>query len=451
MLNGGISVEAAMTVLEHPDAQALLADTALPADAVRSCADALAAFAARYLPLFHRSEQRQHALTILEGKLSGLQRKTTEPIATQAGLKRRNLQQFVGEGGWDDDAVRAELRRHVAEEVGDPDGVFVLDGSAFPKKGDASCGVARQWCGRLGKVENCQQGYFLAYASRRGGALVDARLYLPRDWADDATRRLATHVPPEVEFREGWRIALDLLDEARAGLPGRWVVGDDEFGRASALRGQLRLRRLRYVLDVPCNTLVRDPAERRPPRREGGRALLPAFERVDVWVARQAAGRWRTVKVRDGSKGPVSVKVLLASVQARDEDGRAGARERLVVLRSREAVPRTWYALSNAREAGRGELAGVHGRRHGIEERLEEGKGEVGLSHYEVRSWVGWEHHMTLSLLALWFLQTERLRLGGENAGADGAAGAGGVHGTAAGRGRRRRAARGAGERGAAA
>src|SRR5205823_2915803 len=111
---------------------------------------------------------------------------------------------------------------------------------------------------------------------------------------------------------------------------------------------QLRLRRLRYVLDVPCNTLVRDPGERRPPRREGGRALLPLFERVDQWAERQAAGRWRTVKVRDGSKGPVSLRVLLATVQARDEDGRVGARERLVVLRSCEATPRTWYALSNA-------------------------------------------------------------------------------------------------------
>jgi SRSO17 transposase len=440
-----------MTILEHPDAQALLADAILSADAVRSCAESLTEFAARYLPLFHRSEQREHALTVLRGKLSGLQRKTTEPIATQAGLKRRNLQQFVGEGGWDDTAVRAELRRHVAEQLADPDGVFVLDGSGFPKKGDASCGVARQWCGRLGKVDNCQIGYFLAYASRRGGALLDARLYVPKDWADDVTRRLKTRVPADLEFREGWRIALDLLDEARATVPGRWVVGDDEFGRASELRGQLRLRRLRYVLDVPCNTLVRDPSERRSPSREGGKARLAEFERVDQWVARQAAGRWRTVRVRDGAKGPVSVKVLLASVQTKEEDGRVGARERLVVLKSCEAQPRTWYALSNDREARRGELAWVHGRRHSIEERLAEGKGEVGLSHYEVRSWVGWEHHMTLSLLALWFLQTERLRLGGENAGADGAAGSGGVHGTAARRVRRRGADRGAGERGAAA
>jgi len=440
-----------MTLLEHPDAKALLADATLSADDVRSCACALSAFAARYLPLFHRSEQRDHALTILRGKLSGLQRKTTEPIATQAGLKRRNLQLFVGHGGWDDEPVRDELRRHVGEELADADAVFVLDGSGFPKKGDASCGVQRQWCGRLGKVDNCQQGYFLAYAARRGCALLDARLYLPTDWADDPTRRLKTHVPPDVVFQEGWRIALGLLDRARADLPGRWVTGDDEFGRASALRGLLRLRRLRYVLDVPCDTRVRDPAQRRPPRRAGGKPLVAPFERVDAWVARQPGGRWRTVRLRDGAKGPVSVKVLLATVQTTEDGGRVGGRERLVVLKSCEPTPRVWYALSNDREARRGELARVHGARQRIEERLEEGKQEVGLSQYEVRSWVGWQHHMTLSLLALWFLQTERLRLGGKNAGGDGVPGAAGVHGTAAGAGSGSGADRGGGERGSAA
>src|ERR1700726_30778 len=449
MLNGGIPVEAAMTILEHPDAQALLQDAVLSPDAVRSCAHQLTAFAQRYLPLFQRSEQRDHALTILQGKLTGLQRKTTEPIATQAGLARRNLQLFVGAGGWDDQAVRAELRRHIVEELADPDAVFILDGSGFPKKGQDSCGVARQWCGRPGRVKTGQRGSFLPSAARRGCAWVDARLYLPTDWADDAVRRFKTHVPADVTFQEGWRIALELLDEARATLPGNWVVGDDEFGRASELRGQLRLRRLRYVLDVPRNTLVRDLSERRPPRRPGGRALLPVFERVELWVARQPAGRWRTVKVRDGEKGPVSVRVLLATVQAKDEDGRVGPRERLVVLRSCAAAPQTWYTLSNAHEARRGELAAVHGKRHGIEERLEDGKQEVGLSHDEVRSWVGWQHHMTLSLLALWFLQLERLRLGGKNTGSDGAPGAGGVHGTAAGAGRRRGAGGGGGQRGA--
>jgi SRSO17 transposase len=417
-----------MDILEHPDAQPLLDDAKLPAATVRACADHLERFLARYLPRFYRKEHRDHACTVLRGKLTGLQRKTTEPLATQADQERRPLQLFVGAGGWDDQAVLAELRGHVREELGHPQAVFVLDPSAFPKKGTESCGVARQWCGRLGKIDNCQAGVFLAYAAPRGCALVDARLYLPEDWAGSPSRRAKTHVPQGVTFREKWRLALEQLDRARAGLPGRWVVGDDELGRCTELRAALRRRRLRYVLDVPCNTLVREPSERRPAARPGGRPRLPVFERVDQWAARQPPGRWRKVKVRDGEKGPLEAKVLLATVQTKDEDGRAGPSERVAVLRSCERRPRTWYTLSNAREASRGELARVHGSRHRIEELLGQGNAEVGLGHYEVRSWVGWHHHMTLSLVALWFLQTERLRLGGKNPGGDSGAGAGHLH-----------------------
>jgi SRSO17 transposase len=412
-----------MDILEHADAQALLADAALSAAAVRSCAPQLEAFVARYLPLFPRPEQRDHARTVLAGKLTGLQRKTTEPIATQAGQKRRPLQLFVGAGGWQDDVVLAELRRHVAAELADDDGIWVLDSSGFPKKGTQSCGVSRQWCGRLGKVDNCQVGVFLGYAARRGKALLDARLYLPQEWALDPQRRADTYVPPEVVFQEEWRIALALLERASVGLPTGWVTGDDAFGRCSELRAQLRRQRRPYVLDVPCNTLVRDPQERRPATRPGGRPRRPAWERVDHWAARQPSGRWRTVKVRDGEKGPLQVQVLVASVQTRDEDGRVGPLERVAVLRSLEAKPQTWYTLSNAKQAKRWQLARVHAGRHRIEELLAAGKGEVGLAHYEVRSWVGWHHHMTLSLLALWFLELERLRLGKKNAGRDRAAG----------------------------
>jgi len=417
-----------MELLKHPDAQALLADAHLSAREVQACADHLEAFMARYLPRFYREEQRQHARTVWRGKLTGLERKTTEPIATQAGAQRRPLQLFVGAGGWDDAAVLDELRRHVGEERGDADAVFILDPSAFPKKGTASCGVARQWCGRLGKIDNCQVGVFLAYAAARGCTLLEGRLYLPQDWAADAERRAQTHVPAEVTFQEKWRIGLELLDRARATLPGRWVVGDDELGRCSPLRAELRQRRLHYVLDIPCNTLVRALSEHRPAAWLGGQDRRPAFERVDQWVARQPPGRWRTVRVRDGEKGPLEVKVLLATVQTKDEDGCVGARERLAVLRRDGAEPQTWYTLSNAHAARRGEVARVHGTRHRIEERFAEGNQEIGLDHYEVRSWVGWHHHMTLSLVAQWFLQRERLRLGGKNPGRNAGAGAGDLH-----------------------
>jgi SRSO17 transposase len=407
-----------MSLLNHPTAQALLAHAEVsPAD-VLGCRRRLESFLQRYLPRFYRVEQHELARAVLQGKLSNLQRKTSEPIAAQAGRHRKPVQHFVGAGCWDDEGVMAELRQHVAEELADAEAVFVLDPSAFPKSGADSCGVARQWCGRLGKVENCQLGVFLAYVSHRGQALVDRRLYLPPDWAADAQRRQQTHVPQEVPFQESWRIGLELLDRSGAELPFAWVAGDDEFGRCTEFRAQLRLRRLRYVLDVPCNTLIRALDEAPAPGRR-----RPPWRRVDEWAALQPRRRWRKVRLGNGSKGPKVVWAAEAWVQTKDEDGCVGPRERLVVLRTVDQGPRSWYALSNARaEVPLAKLTAVHGRRHGAEELFGAGKGEVGLGHYEVRSWVGWHHHMTLSLLALWFLGREKGRLGGKNPGADGAA-----------------------------
>jgi len=401
-----------MSLLEHPQAQELMADATLTVAAVRHCQAHLRAFLQRYLPLFYRQEQRALAPLVIQGRLSDLERKTSEPIAYQAGHTRKPVQHFVGAGLWDDEAVLAELRRHVAEELGHADAVLVLDPSSFPKKGTASCGVGRQWCGRLGKVDNCQVGVFLAYAAAGGYALLDRRLYLPADWATDAKRRRKTHVPPAIVFQESWRIGLELLQRSGTDVPHGWVTADDEFGRVSEFRAQLRLRRERYVLDVPCNTLVREVAAtagRRPP-----------FERVDAWAARQPAGRWKTITVRDGEQGPLKVRALARRVQTKDECGQVGPSETVVVIRSLGPDPQTWYTLSNAhRDERLPQLVCVHSKRHRVEEALQAGKGEVGLGHYEVRSWVGWHHHMTLSLLALWFLVVERRRLGGKNTGSD--------------------------------
>jgi SRSO17 transposase len=416
------------SLLERPVALALLADAEVSAADVRGCRGRLQAFLTRYLPLFYRKEQRELAGVVLRGRLSDLPRKTAEPIAHQAGRHRKPVQHFVGSGAWDDEAVQAELRRHVAEELGDPEAVVVLDGSGFPKKGAASCGVARQWCGRLGKVDNCQVGVFLAYVAPRGATLIDRRLYLPQDWAADRRRRRKAQVPKAVRFQEGWRIALDLLDRVRADLPCGWVAGDDEFGRATALRAGLRQRDLRYVLDVPCGTLVRDTGEEPGPGKR-----LPPWRRADEWARALPASRWRRVRAGDGARGPKAVRAAEAWVQTKGQDGRCGPLERLVVLRTIDREPRTWYTLTNApARVGVERLAQVHGQRHGVEEVLQAGKGEVGLAQYEVRSWVGWHHHMTLSLLGLWFLVLEKQRLGGENPGADGAADAGGVRAAAA-------------------
>jgi SRSO17 transposase len=407
-----------MSLLKSAKARALLADADVTEADVLASTGALPAFLERYLPCFYRKEQHDLADVVLRGKLSDLPRKTAEPLAYLADRERKPVQHFVGAGKWDDEAVMAELRAHVAEARGDPDAVLVLDGSGFPKKGVDSCGVARQWCGRLGKVDNCQLGVFLAYVTARGYAPLDRRLYLPRDWAEDAARRTKCHVPAPVEFREAWRIGLELLDRSAADVPFAWVAGDDEYGRASAFRAELRRRRYTYVLDVPANTQVRDLDE-----AAAAGARRPPWRSAEAWARAQPSGRWRRVALGDGSKGPRVVKVLTGRVQTRDDDGRPGTVERVVVIRTVDREPQTWYALSNAAATmAAAKLAEVHGRRHGIEALFGAGKGEVGLGQYEVRSWVGWHHHMTLSLLALWFVILERGRAGEKNPGPDGAA-----------------------------
>lgn len=411
------------SLLERPQAKALLADADVSAAAIRGCQQRLERFLHRYLPLFYREEQRELAQVVLQGKLSKLERKTAEPIAYLADRPRKPVQHFVGAGCWDDEAVLAELRRHVAAELADPDAVLVVDPSGFPKKGAASCGVDRQWCGRLGKVENCQVGVFLAYVAAGNPVLVHRQLYLPRAWAADRKRRRRTHVPKAVVFQESWRIGLDLIDRSGPALPFAWVAGDDELGRVVAFREGLRRRRLRYVLDVPATTLIRDLDEAPAAGRR-----RPPWRRVGDWAQAQPASRWRRLTVGDGSKGPRVVRALEAWVQRKDEGGGPGARERLVVIRTVDRESQAWYTLSNAPAAVPLErVVGVHGQRHGIEQALQASKGEVGLAHYEVRSWVGWHHHMTLSLLALWFLVVERRRLGEKNPGADRAAEAGSV------------------------
>jgi SRSO17 transposase len=333
----------------------------------------------------------------------------------------------VGAGKWDNEAVMAKLRAHVAEAFHDPAATLVLDGSGFPKKGTESCGVQRQWCGRAGKVDNCQAGVFLACVSAGRIGPLGRRLYLPRQWAQSPARRRKCHVPRSVRFAEKWQLGLKLIDQARQ-VPHGWVVADDEFGRVSELRAKLRGRGERYVMDVPCNTLVRvreggaSPAKRRR-RGKGkrGRPRQPPWVRVDAWTAQQPASRWQRIDVRAGEKGPLVVEVVHAPVETKGK-----SQERLTVIRTVESSPKTHYTLSNAAVSlPVEEIVWAHADRHRIEEMFELGNGEVGLDHYEVRSWVGWHHHMTLSLLALWFLVQERQQVGEKNTGDHGASSAG--------------------------
>ena len=404
------------TLLEDPRAQALLADARVTAGQVAGCRQTLDLFIEKYLPFFYRTEQRDNARIVIRGLLSGLQRKTAEPIAREEGVPRKPLQVFVGSGKWDDDAVMGELRGHVMEKLSNPEGVLVLDSSAFPKKGDHSCGVARMWCGRLGKKENCQIGVFLAYAADRGQAPLDRQLYLPKEWASDPARRAECHVPATVKYQERWEMGLKMIRAHGSLIPHRWVTADDEFGRAEAFREGLRQDGEAYIVDVPVTTTIRDLAVQKS-LRPGSASHLPGalFCRVDQWAAAQPPDAWREIQVKDGQKGPIRVHAMMTKVQTRRR-ARAGPEEWLVVMRPPRAGGQppvlSYHLVWSPREVSLEQCVIGRARRHQIEQMFGHGKGEAGLDHYEVRSYVGWHHHMTLSLLALWFLCLERLHLG---------------------------------------
>ena len=403
-----------MTILEHPEAQALLEDATISAEQLEELGTHLEPFLQRYLPLFQRQEQRLHARFLLKGKLSPLKRKTAEPIAHLFGVRRENLQDFLGVSPWDDRLFLDELRRHVIELWGDPNGVLSGDGSDFPKKGEHSCGVKRQHCGRLGKVDNCQAGIFLGYACKHGHTLLEHRLFLPPEWAADKTLREKAKVPDEVVYQERWEILLDQIALAKE-VPHSWVVADAEFGRINKFRQGLRDSNERYVVDVREDLRLRDLRAEPPPRQgtTGRIPTVPATTNAKTWADGQPASAWQRITVRDGEKMPLVVEAAETWVETFEENTRVGPIERFCVIRTVDnPEPKTWYTLSNAAETV--PIAAVvwgHAQRYWQEASFEDGKGEVGMAHYEVRSWVGWHHHMTLSLLALWFLVTENQRV----------------------------------------
>jgi len=270
-------------------------------------------------------------------------------------------------------------------------------------------------------------GIYLGYVSRKEHALVDERLYLPKPWANNRARRRKCGVPADIRYQTRHELALEMLQSNGQYLPHGWIAGDDEMGRSSGFRRDLRSLGERYLLAVPSNSNIRD-LEAEPPAYEGhGQPPKAPFQRVDRWREALPAAAWTRIDVRDGEKGPLVLEIAATRVLARTERGRdAGAEELLVVTRSPDENGKIKYDyyLSNA-PAGtpRKELARVIKAEHRIEDCIKRAKSEAGLSDYEVRTWTGWHHHQTLSLIALWFLILETRRGKKIYAGADGAAG----------------------------
>jgi SRSO17 transposase len=391
----------------------LRADAEVDPRILRGVLPRLERFLDPFVALLQRSEQAGHTRTYVAGLVSTLEYKNVESIAYLHDQPREPLQQFIGQSPWDHGPCLTELARQVGQQLGSPDGVLVFDPSAFPKKGTASVGVQRQWCGRLGKIDNCQVGIYLAYVGYGEHALVDVRLYLPKEWAQDKQRRLRAGVPKAVRFRTRHELALEMLDERGALLPHGWISGDDELGRCSWFRQELRSRQEGYLLAVPSNTAVRELTAPDPPYGGHGRRPSVPFSNVARWCAAVPESAWETLEVRAGEKGPVVVEVLRTVVQARTEGRVSDRTEVLVVFRERQGDGH-WkhdYLLSNVSVATPlAEFARVFKAQHRVEECLQRAKGEAGLGDYEVRTWRGWYHHQTLSLVATWFLTGEARR-----------------------------------------
>ncbi len=376
-------------------------------------AASFAAFHQEFVSLFGRKEAQQRSEQYLRGLLvQQTDRRNAENISEAVdGATPRSLQRFLTESPWSDEPVIDQLQAYVGQLLNSSEGVFVLDETGFPKKGKKSVGVARQYCGTLGKVANCQLGVFVAYVSEQGHALVDKRLYLPREWTDDPDRRRAAGVPETVGYQSIAELGLSMLHQARTAghLMGRWVTADEAYGKVPTLRDTLDDDEWLYVLEVPCSQPV---------------FTQPAKTEVPAWSGR---GRQPTkLRLVDGESGPQAVKAVAASLAAEDwhlltvAEGAQGPRIHLFAARrvweSREGLPgrECWLVLRRNPDGSEPKhylsnapadtplltLAQVGAKRWPIETEFQLEKNETGLDEYEVRSWQGWHHHITMALLA---------------------------------------------------
>jgi len=295
--------------------------------------DRLGTFVVPYQQALEAEAGQPQVHRYLAGLLSHLNRKNAETIAALVDVERQVIQDFIGTAPWDHRPLIHVLVGQVAERLGDPEGVIAFDPSSFPKRGTHSVGVTRQWCSHRGKVDNCQVGVFMGYASRHDHALLDFRLSLPKDWAQDKQRRAECHVPPEVRYQTRHEQCLEMLDLWGAQVPHGWVTGDDELGRHTGFRQALRERGERYVLGVPCNTLIRDLEAPLPAYQGRGRRPKAPWQSVRVWRQSLCPSAWRRLTVRDGEKGPVEIELVKRRVQTRLERKRRGPDEWLVVMR----------------------------------------------------------------------------------------------------------------------
>jgi SRSO17 transposase len=347
---------------------------------------------------FARSETRDRVRAYLIGLLGPVRRKNAWQVAEQIGdPDPYGVQYLMGRSEWDPDEVRDDLRDYVVEALGDPEAVLVLDETGFLKKGRNSAGVARQYTGTAGRIENAQVGVFLAYFSRHGTAFLDRALYLPEEWTDDPQRCEEAGIPEGTAFATKPELARGMLERAfRAGVPAAWVTGDEVYGSDGGLRRFLEREGRPYVLAVRSN-----------------QSVWVGFRQVRVGASAAALPKraWHTITIAPGSKGPRRYAWAWVPI---NHDLGPKRRRWLLIRKGLDADEESaFYLAAGPKRTTLTRLAKTAGARWSVEGGFEQAKQEVGLGDYEVRSWTGWHRHVTLSLLAHAVLAAVR-KLGGE-------------------------------------
>ena len=378
--------------------------------------ETFAQFHAHFAPTFGRRQWRERSRDYLQALLvQDRERCNAENLSEVVDASPRVLQRFLTEARWDEDALTDALQAHLAPRLAHPQAVWAVDESGIVKQGKQSVGVARQYCGSVGKVANCQMGVFLAHVGPRGRAIVDKRLYLPKEWSEDPDRCEAAGVPPEAQpYQSKAELALGVLSRAQklGHLSASWVTGDDEYGKSPEFREGVEALGLRFMLEVPSNTPVwpvlvewfTPPAPQRG-RRPQARPDPGQRQQVGERAVSLPPTAWQAITVAEGAQGPRTY--LFAFERRRDSrDAEPGQEVGVVYRKNRDGSEPRYYFTNAPEDTPFPAQAWAAAARWPIETEFEDNKSLVGLDEYEVRSWQGWNHHVTLCLLASAFLLT---------------------------------------------
>ena len=377
---------------------------------------------------FYRSESREHFLQYMTGQFSELERKSIEPIAlTVENGNIRAIQRFVSDVTWNDKKILHKYHSMINEDLGDPNGIVIFDETGFIKKGDDSVGVSKQYCGSIGKVDNCQVGVFAAYASPHGYAFVDKRLFIPEKWFTDeySVRRIKCGLPEDITFMSKPQLASQMLEALvqEKPFPFRWIVADSIYGSSPDFINTVENRpELRYFVSVPSDTAcwLTEPITRKKKYKYRGqireKTVLESTEKKPITVESFAKSInnyfWYRRKVSEGTKGPIEYeftkrRIVLSKNEIPDRT------VWLIIRRTIEPHPIYRYFMSNAPVSTRlSTFVWLSGIRWSIEQCFEETKTELGMDHYEVRKYTGWNHHILTCMLAHFFLWHLKIRLG---------------------------------------